>query len=463
MTAGIRVIRATKLALTACSTAVLAFAAQPQLSVAQPPKRAAAATPVVEYTTREGDTLYDVATRYLQGPGDWPLVAQLNDVPVPKHLLPGIALKLPASRLRKERLSARVISAHGPVESASRGDDQFVPAPVDTTLTEGDRLRTGANGFVTLELADGTHLSLPPDSQIDLSTLRRTVLTGTLERVIDLKRGSVDSDVTHLKKKDDRFQIRSPSVVAGVRGTRFRMNYDKDGKATTTVEVLDGTVGVAPDAKRAAGDLTLVHANYGSVASSTGAVGAPIALLAAPTLVDPAKVQDEPDVAFALAPLDGASAYHVQIGRDASLYDLFKEVRVSSPLAMFGDVPDGTYFVRVSALDSHGLEGVPRIYAFERRRFGIDASAAPSDNGGYAFRWSTTESGKGDATHFRFVLSSSKDLSNPIVDQVDLKGGRIVVSNLKPGEYYWTVIAERFEGGRFYEKAGAVNSFTIAR
>lgn len=447
----------TKYVLTACCAAATALAAQH--AAAQSAKNRSVAT--VDYTTRSGDTLYDVSARYLQGTDDWPLVAQLNDVPVPKHLQPGVVLKLPAARLRKERLSARVIAAHGTVESAGRGSAQFAPVAVDATLTEGDRLRTGSNAFVTLELSDGTHLSLPPDSQIDLATLRRTVLTGTLERVIDLRRGSVDSEVTHLKKKDDRFQIRSPSVVAGVRGTRFRVNYDKDGRASTTVEVLDGTVGVASSAKRSAD--TLVHANFGNVTSASGVVGSPIALLDAPQLANPAKIQDDPQVAFDLVPLGGAQSYHVQIARDAGLYDLFKEVQVPAPRATFADVPDGTYFVRIAAIDSHGLEGQPRIYAFERRRFGVDASAAPAD-GGYAFRWSTTQDGAAaGATRFRFVLSRSKDLSNPIVDQVDAQGGRIAVSNLTPGDYYWSVIAERYEGGRFHEKASAVNAFTIAR
>ncbi|MGC6693314.1 FecR family protein, partial [Burkholderia pseudomallei] len=161
------------------------------------------------------------------------LVAKLDDVPVPKHLQPGVVLKLPAARLRKERRSARVIAAHGTVESAGRGSAQFARVAVDATLTEGDRLRTGPNAFVTLELSDGTHLSLPPDSQIDPATLRRTVLTGTLERVIDLRRGPVDSEVTHLKKKDDRFQIRSPSVAACLRRTFSRVDYDKDCRVYT--------------------------------------------------------------------------------------------------------------------------------------------------------------------------------------------------------------------------------------
>lgn len=319
-------------------------------------------------------------------------------------------------------------------------------------------MRTGANGFVTIELTDGTHMSLPPDSQLDLKTLRRTVLTGTLDREFELTRGSVDSEVTHLKKRDDRFQIRSPSVVAGVRGTRFRVNYDAAGNAATRIEVLDGTVGVA--GKRQPTDPTLVHANFGSIATSSGAIGAPVQLLPAPALTHPDKVQDEPDVAFDIAPLAAAHAYHLQLAHDAGMLDLFRETRTDTPSAVFRDVPNGTYFVRVAAIDTNGLEGMPRTYAFERRQMGLDASASPGA-GGYEFRWSPNGAGK-DA-RYRFVLSRSKDLSAPIVDQVGLHARKITVAHLPPGDYYWAVTVEEFEGGKFYQKTSPVSAFTLSR
>lgn len=437
-----------------CGACLLAAVVAAQPAHAKPPARAAGKT--VVYTTRAGDTLYDVAERYLQGPDDWQVLAQMNGVPAPKRLQPGLALKLPVARLRKERLSARVVAVQGPAERGSGGT--YAPLAVDATLSEGDRVRTGANGFVTLELADGTHMSLPPDSQLDLKTLRRTVLTGTLDREFELTRGTVDSEVTHLKKRDDRFQIRSPSVVAGVRGTRFRVNYDAAGKATTRVEVLDGAVGVARGQRPA--DATLVPANYGSVATSSGAVGAPVQLLPAPALAAPAKVQDEADVAFDVVPLALARGYHVQLAHDAGLLDLFSETRTDAPRAVFRGVPNGMYFVRIAALDENGLEGRPRTYAFERRLMGLDATAAPGP-GGYEFRWSPN--GAGANARYRFVLSRSKDLSAPVVDQVGLKARQIVVANLPPGEYFWAVTVEEFDGGRFYEKTSPVGAFTLSR
>ncbi|MGU3776578.1 FecR domain-containing protein [Burkholderia metallica] len=445
-------------ALRAVCVAAFAFAAQH--AAAQPPAAAAAGKMVV-YRTHAGDTLYDIAARYLQGTDDWQLLQQINGVPAPKRLQPGIALKLPVARLRKEKLTARVVAVQGAAERASGNNvagNVFSPLASDATLAEGDRVRTGPNGFVTLELSDGTHMSLPPDSQLDLKSLRRTVLTGTLDREFELTRGSVESEVTHLKKRDDRFQIRSPSVVAGVRGTRFRVNYDAAGTASTRVEVLDGTVGVAGG--RQSATPTLVHANFGSVATASGAVGAPVELLPAPALAHPDKVQDEPDVTFDVAPLEQAHAYRVQLAHDAGLLDLFRETRTDSPRAVFRDVPNGNYFVRVAAIDANGLEGQPRTYAFERRAMGLDASASPGA-GGYEFRWSPNGAGK-DA-RYRFVLSRSKDLSAPVVDQVGLHARQITVAHLPPGDYFWAVTVEEFEGGKFYEKTSPVGAFTLSR
>lgn len=419
---------------------------------------AAAQRATVPYVTHDGDTLYAISRQYLQGADDWRQVARLNGVPAPKRLQRGITIRLPAARLRTEPLTARPVAMHGTVERAGRAT-AFGPLAADATLGEGDRLRTGADGFVTLELTDGTHLSLPPDSEIDLGALHRTVLTRTLSRVVDLKRGSVDSDVTHMKRPDDRFQIRSPSVVAGVRGTRFRVNYDAGGDARTRVEVLAGTVGVGPARSP---DPTLVQANFGSIAAADGQVGAPVALLDAPAIVKPGRVQDEVQVGFDLVPTAGAQAYRVQLASDAGFLDVLREMRVATPRARFDDVPDGSYFVRVAAIDANGLEGQVRTYGFERRRFGLHAEAGPA-SGGYAFGWMPSGAAAGVSTRYRFVLSASADLSNPIVDLPGMADTRMVIAHLPPGDYYWSVSAEQFDGGRFYEKAGTVNSFTLAR
>jgi hypothetical protein len=427
------------------------------------------ATPseTVSYVTQVGDTLYDIASHYLRDPHDWSAVRRLNRVPVAQRIQPGLELRLPVVLLKQERQTARIVATSGPVERAYR-QDVFIPVGIGMTFGEGDRLRTGHDGFVTLEFEDGSHLSLPQDSMIDIGTLRSTALTGTKDRVILLERGEVDSEVAHATRRADRFQIHSPSVVAGVRGTRFRVNYDAD-LGSTAVEVLDGAVGVdaaaardvAPPGQPLQASTQLIRAKFGNVTDASGHVGVPIELLAPPELVNPDKVQDGKDIVFDLAPLAAARAYRVQIARDADLLDLMRDQRVSVPHAAFSDVPNGTYFVRIASIDEHGLEGLPQIFAFERRQFGVTTSAQRLGSGEFDFRWRVDQPRV--ATRFRFVLANTPDLGDPIVDQPDLMADGIVVSDLQPGVYYWTVVVEQFENGRFYQKGSAVRSFTLAR
>ncbi|MFM0019124.1 FecR family protein [Paraburkholderia azotifigens] len=426
------------------------------------------ATPATAiYMTRPGDTLYDVADRYLRDPRDWAVLRKLNHVADPLHLQPGVQLRLPVALLKQEPRSARVVAVSGPASHAFR-QNPFAPVTLGMVLVEGDRLQTGHNGFVTLELDDGSHVSVPQDSTIAIGALRQTVLTGAKDRVIDLKRGEVDSEVDHATKKDDRFQIRSPSVVAGVRGTGFRVSYDGD-EQSTAVAVLDGAVGVdaARLPPRAPGvplqaSTQLIGAHFGSVTRSTGGVGAPVALLPAPALADPGKVQDDKEIAFDLVPAANARAYRVQIARDADLFDLIRDQRVNLPHATFADLPDGNYFVRIALIDGMGLEGLPQTYAFERRQFGLDVSAGPpAGSRDFEFRWLASRTGV--ETRFRFVLATTADLREPLVDRTDLAAGQIVVSDLPPGVYYWTVIAEQFDNGRLYQKGSAIRSFTLAR
>jgi hypothetical protein len=449
--------------LVPCFVSALGLA--PALAAAHIGKSAPLLT--VPYTTKAGDTLYEIAARYLRDPRDWAVLSRLNRVPAPRHLQAGIQLQIPAALLRQEQEAARVVAVSGPVERAF-GAGPYTPLAAGMTLGEGDRVRSGHDGFASLELPDGSHVTLSQDAVLEVGKLRLTSLTGASDRVLSLQHGEVESEVTHATKKDDRFQIRSPSVVAGVRGTHFRVSYDT-AQQQTAVEVLDGAVGVDPASASAPApgvplqaSEQLVSARFGNVSNASGSIGTPVELLSAPSLTDPSKVQDGKTVAFDLVPDNLASGYRVQIARDADLLDLIRDLPVKEPHADFGDLPDGTYFVRISAVDRNGLEGLPQIYAFERRQLGLSASATPrAGTRNYAFRWFASRPGV--ETRFRFVLGASPDLRNPLVDRTDLPAGELVVTDLPRGVYYWTVIAEQFENGRFYEKGSSVRSFTLAR
>ncbi|CAD6551790.1 hypothetical protein LMG27952_05192 [Paraburkholderia hiiakae] len=470
---GARAVRASAAPFFAFALALISLPRDAEARESAP--RAPTQSPeMTTYITRPGDSLYDIATRYLRNPADWKKLASLNHVSAPRRLQPGTTLRVPVALLRQDGLSAKVIAANGPVQHAFRAGP-LLPLTVGSSLVEGDRVQTGRNGFTTLELADGSHIALPPDTSLDLATLRRTALTGATDRIVDLHSGEVSSEVTHATKKDDRFQIRSPSVVAGVRGTQFRVSYDGD-KGATAVEVLDGAVGVDADSPGRnrhgayaqapargtplAASEQLVAAHYGSLTLAGQPAGAPVTLLDAPELLHPSKVQDDDEVAFDIAPVAGASAYRVQIGRDAGLLDMIRDTRSADPHVSFADLADGTWFVRISAFDARGLEGMPASYAFERRRVALGASAGPIEGSrDFAFRWFIDRNAQN--TRFRFVLGTTSDLRVPLIDRTDITAGEAVVRDLPKGVYYWTVIAEQFDNGHYYQKASPVQSFRL--
>ncbi|MGF1973930.1 hypothetical protein, partial [Staphylococcus aureus] len=84
-----------------------------------------------------------------------------------------------------------------------------------------------------------------------------------------------------------------------------------------------------------------------------------------------------------LEPVKGAASYRLLLARDAGFIDIFAEATTQTtaqekPTVDFGQIANGVYFVRLTAIDSGGLEGFPADYSFDRDLDTLDA-ASPSD------------------------------------------------------------------------------------
>lgn len=95
------------------------------------------------------------------------------------------------------------------------------PAPGDA-LRQGDRVRTGTTGGASIVLKDGTVLSMGPNTTVDLSQFQFDSTTQNGNFLLDVLQGSVRV-VTGLMAKvnPERFKVRTPTAVVGVRGTDF--------------------------------------------------------------------------------------------------------------------------------------------------------------------------------------------------------------------------------------------------
>lgn len=409
----------------------------------------------VQYRVRAGDTLYDLAQRYLVRPSAAGQVQRLNRVGNPRRLPVGRVLTVPADLLRTEPVAARLVAYSGPV--SVRGTDAG-PLRQEMPVREGFELSTGANAFLTFELPDGSRVTLPSQSRVRLARLRRVLLTGAVQRDIRLDTGRASSTVSPLPTPDSRFRILTPVAVSAVRGTEFRVRHDET-EGRSTVEVIEGRVG---EALLDRPDETPVTAGFGASAAQRS-VSPPTPLLPAPNLSGALRLQDEPTVTFALRPASGAVAYRGQVGRDAGFIDLISEVESAAPQLAFDAIPNGTFFLRLTAIDGSGLEGLPATFAFERRLNALDLDppqTVPGARRQYLFKWRSAGAG---AESFRFILARSPDASAAVIDTPGLAERQIVVTDLPSGVYYWRVMVARREDGRLFEKWSAPQRFEIGR
>lgn len=108
------------------------------------------------------------------------------------------------------------------------------PAPQSgDALRPGERITTGKDGAASLVLKDGTVLTLGPNTTANLSQFQFDATTQEGNLVLELLQGSVRV-VTGLLAKinPDRFKVKTPTAVVGVRGTDFIV------EATPTTEPL---------------------------------------------------------------------------------------------------------------------------------------------------------------------------------------------------------------------------------
>lgn len=415
--------------------------------------------PPVTYVVRPGDTLIGLGQAYLNRPSDYRRVQKANGVQEPRRLRPGSRLNIDPNLLKSTPIAATLSAFTGPVQIETNG--QRAPARIGMPLSEGQWIITGPGAFATFELEDASRVTLPSNTRVRIAKLRQVLLNGAPQRVFQLEQGKGTISATPTPTPGARFEVRTPVSVSAVRGTEFRVGVSAD-KAQT--EVLKGAVGV--DAGASATDAPPIQAGFGVAASASG-VSAPVQLLPAPQLGAGGQTQSDALVRFSLEPVDGAASYRLLLARDAGFIDIFAEATTQTtsqrnPIADFGQIANGTYFVRLTAIDAGGLEGFPADYSFDRDLDTLDA-APPSDSREgkhrkFLFRWSSSGDG---VRNYRFQMFAGGDTSTPVVDQPGLTEPYLTLTDLTPGAYAWRVTALRFKDGVMTEKQGPLQQLQI--
>jgi hypothetical protein len=408
-----------------------------------------ATEPVHVHVTQGGDTLIGLGRRLLVEPGAWPELARINRIADPKRIPVGTALAIPLRLLRSSALDVRVEQVRGDVRVGQTG------LASGARLSEGDEVRTGADGSAVLQLADGSLLRLAAGSSLRIDAARRLPDVARTRSGVSLQSGRVEVQTPKSIDGKPSFEVRTPQGVLGVRGTAFRVAADT-AAGLTRGEVLEGAVEAA-----AGSTARRLEAGFGTAIDAQARVAEPVRLLAAPDLRDQPALQERLTVRFAVPALNGAVAWRGQVAKDREIRDVVADNLAQGTELRFVNLDDGPYFLRVRGIDAKGLEGRDAEHAFVlKARPEPPLPSAPAPKGvtrgtRVELSWATNP----EARTYRLQVANDERFSANLRDLPNLAENSHTLDNLAPGDYYWRLASVR--AGNDQGPWGTVRSFVM--
>lgn len=303
------------------------------------------------FTLRPNESMSQLAQRCCGDASLADKISQFNNIDQRTGPVAGSRLRIPVQLLRRQPLSATLIYAMGIV---SDGDGN--PLVSGASLTMGQSLQTGPGSLAIVRFADDSTLQLGNDAKVDFDTLSAFGDTGMVDTLVHLQRGRAELRV--IKQAGNRLRVETPSGIAAVRGTQFRVAVEPGRKASAPtrglVETTTGLVGFAQ--QQASNSETSVEAGYGVVAVPSGVTKE--ALLQPPGPIDvPAQATTKQRLSW--PKLTGARRYQVQVGRNvAGNIEWMPSVQTGKRMFPLQGLAQGDYQVRVRGIAASGLHGV---------------------------------------------------------------------------------------------------------
>ena len=306
------------------------------------------------YRTKLGDTPESVAFDFLENAASQRMRHQFyahNRLLVAdkgKRISVNHPLTIPVAWMFLKPVNAVIVHASGQVKMSQKSiEKHFFDIPSGSQVVAEDAvIRTGTDGFVVVQLPDGSTLSITPQSELVLSALRQYASSDIFKINLYLNQGRVESSVKPLTHQASDYSIRSRRLTTGVRGTQFNVSEPANGNATS--EVLEGSVSLADAAKNS----KLIPKGFGSVVANDRASDL-IALLEPPVWKC---AKGEQNILNALPVVFKLQPTHVHVG--VFLPETGMQVSEYSSLRLSGsDLPAGFYKVVVRGIDENGLRG----------------------------------------------------------------------------------------------------------
>jgi len=138
-----------------------------------------------------------------------------------------------AATARSEEQVGSVAALEGQAEVLHAGASAWTPLGAGDPILLGDQLRTRPDGKLRVVLREESVLTLAPGSE--LSITEQLVAPAAVSR-FQLLLGTIKAAVTErYSEPNARFEVETPTAIAGVRGTSFLASYDTAQEETLVV------------------------------------------------------------------------------------------------------------------------------------------------------------------------------------------------------------------------------------
>jgi len=135
-----------------------------------------------------------------------------------------------------------VASLEGRAEALHAGATAWADLAAGGDILLGDQIRTAAEAKLELVFNDDSVLTLGPNSQLTVTEQVAGPAVAPSAR-FSLVGGAVQALVTdRYAKPGARFEVETPTAIAGVRGTGFVATYDAAAEETVVVGLFDTTL-----------------------------------------------------------------------------------------------------------------------------------------------------------------------------------------------------------------------------
>ena len=405
---------------------------------------AAQEKPTLKITVTKSDTLIGICENNLEKPAFWQEVARFNRMDNPDLIHPGDVILIPAHLLKGKQVPATLRFAKGDVTVYSEATKEWQPLPLNNKIEEGNKVRTGAASSAEYEYEDGHTVLQRADTTVQVKTARSSSVSSRYR--ISLSAGRAVTRIMKATGKETRFQVETPTAIAGVRGTIFRSSVDPDG--ASRFEVFDDIVEV-----EAKNRTVQVKPGEGTLVSREEAPTQPRKLLSCPALLQPSPLYKKLPVRLAFEKVEGAVSYKILLANDKEIRDIIVE-KVIPPQDTFDliTVEDGTYYLQSASIDELGLEGIPCAPVEIRVRANPVAPfiEIPHDQTVYSgasltCKWLNVS----DASRYHIQIAEDGEFGRLIQDESDITETEYATGNLAFKNYYFrvsSVASDNYQG-----------------